>query len=203
MLSITLFDSNKIMLERTEYEKQQRAKKMMLWFGIISLVMGFAGWTSAYIVSSKRKDWVASIELPSAFWWSTVVIVLSSLTYILARFALKSGKTLVASRFSLTTLVLGIVFVFIQFNGFNQMVSAGYYFTGPTSSIKMSYIFLIAFVHLVHLFAGLISLSVVNYKLFHSKYSPENRLGFELGETFWHFLGVLWVYLVLFMFFVK
>jgi len=83
------------------------------------------------------------------------------------------------------------------------MVSAGYYFTGPTSSIKMSYIFLIAFVHLVHLFAGLISLSVVNYKLFHSKYSPENRLGFELGETFWHFLGVLWVYLVLFMFFVK
>ena len=203
MLSITLFDSNKIMLERTEFEKQQRAKKMMLWFGIISLVMGFAGWTSAYIVSSKRKDWVASIELPSAFWLSTAVIVLSSLTYILARFALKSRKILLASRFSLITLALGIVFVFIQFNGFNQMVSAGYYFTGPTSSIKMSYIFLIAFVHLVHLFAGLISLTVVNYKLFRSKYSPENRLGFELGETFWHFLGVLWVYLVLFMFFVK
>ena len=191
------------MLERTEFEKQQRAKKMMLWFGIISLVMGFAGWTSAYIVSSKRKDWIANIELPQAFWWSTAVIVLSSLTYILARVALKSGKLTLSSRWALLTLLLGILFVFIQFNGFGQMVSAGYYFTGPTSSIKMSYIFLIAFVHLLHLFAGLISLGLVNYKLIRSKYSPENRLGFELGETFWHFLGVLWVYLVLFMFFVK
>ena len=191
------------MLERTEFEKQQRAKKMMLWFGIISLVMGFAGWTSAYIVSSKRKDWVANIELPQAFWWSTAVIVLSSLTYVLARIALKSGKLTLSSRWALVTLLLGISFVFIQFNGFGQMVMAGYYFTGPTSSIKMSYIFLIAFVHLLHLFAGLISLGLVNYKLIRSKYSPENRLGFELGETFWHFLGVLWVYLVLFMFFVK
>lgn len=191
------------MLERTEFEKQQRAKKMMLWFGIISLVMGFAGWTSAYIVSSKRKDWVANIELPQAFWWSMGVIVLSSLTYVLARIALKSGKLTLSSRWALITLLLGISFVFIQFNGFGQMVTAGYYFTGPTSSIKMSYIFLIAFVHLLHLFAGLISLGLVNYKLIRSKYSPENRLGFELGETFWHFLGVLWVYLVLFMFFVK
>lgn len=191
------------MLERTEFEKQQRAKKMMLWFGIISLVMGFAGWTSAYIVSSKRKDWVANIELPQAFWWSMAVIVLSSLTYVLARIALKSGKLTLSSRWALITLLLGISFVFIQFNGFGQMVTAGYYFTGPTSSIKMSYIFLIAFVHLLHLFAGLISLGLVNYKLIRSKYSPENRLGFELGETFWHFLGVLWVYLVLFMFFVK
>ena len=191
------------MLERTELEKQQRAKKMMLWFGIISLVMGFAGWTSAYIVSSKRKDWVASIELPQAFWWSTALIGLSSLTYILARLALKADKLNLSSRWAFITLLLGVSFVFIQFNGFNQMVAAGYYFTGPTSSIKMSYIFLIAFVHLLHLFAGLISLGLVNYKLIRSKYSSENRLGFELGETFWHFLGVLWIYLVLFMFFVK
>jgi cytochrome c oxidase subunit 3 len=130
------------MLERTEFEKQQRAKKMMLWFGIISLIMGFAGWTSAYIVSSKRKDWVANIELPQAFWWSTAVIVLSSLTYILARLALKGGNLKMSSRWALITLGLGVSFVFIQFNGFGQMVTAGYYFTGPTSSIKMSYIFL-------------------------------------------------------------
>jgi cytochrome c oxidase subunit 3 len=128
------------MLERTEFEKQQRAKKMMLWFGIISLIMGFAGWTSAYIVSSKRKDWVANIELPQAFWWSTAVIVLSSLTYILARLALKGGNLKMSSRWALITLGLGVSFVFIQFNGFGQMVTAGYYFTGPTSSIKMSYI---------------------------------------------------------------
>ena len=49
----------------TAEEKNRRAKKMMLWFGIVSLIMGFAGWTSAYIVSSKREDWVSDLELPS------------------------------------------------------------------------------------------------------------------------------------------
>ena len=66
----------------TEKEKQQRSKKMMLWFGIVSLLMGFAGWTSAYIVSSAREDWIQGLELPSFFYVSTVLILISSLTYI-------------------------------------------------------------------------------------------------------------------------
>ena len=191
------------MRERTELEKIERSKKMMHWFVIISLVMGFAGWTSAYIVSSKRKDWVSSIELPIAFWWSSALIVVSSAVLFLARVALKKNRLELASRWGLTTLLLGIGFVVLQFIGFNQMLADGYYFTGPTSSIKMSYIFLIAFVHLLHLFAGLVTLVWVNVKLLRRAYSADNRLGFELGETFWHFLGVLWLYLVLFMFFIK
>ena len=83
------------------------------------------------------------------------------------------------------------------------MRESGYYFTGPTSNIKMSYIFLIAFVHIVHVVAGLISLLVVITQQFKKKYSPENMLGLELGATFWHFLDILWVYLIVFMFFVK
>ncbi|CAN0585814.1 unnamed protein product, partial [Ectocarpus sp. 12 AP-2014] len=58
----------------TEAEKKARAKKMMLWFGIISLLMSFAGWTSAYIVSRSREDWVSEIQLPNAFLYSTIVI---------------------------------------------------------------------------------------------------------------------------------
>ncbi len=69
----------------TNREKNARAKKMMLWFGIVSLIMGFAGWTSAYIVSSKRKDWLQTVELPKLFLFSTIVIVFSSLTFVLAR----------------------------------------------------------------------------------------------------------------------
>ena len=69
----------------TAEEKNKRAKKMMLWFGIVSLIMGFAGWTSAYIVSSKREDWVSDLELPSAFFVSTAMIILSSITYFIAR----------------------------------------------------------------------------------------------------------------------
>ncbi|MEL6917829.1 MAG: cytochrome c oxidase subunit 3, partial [Bacteroidota bacterium] len=89
------------------------------------------------------------------------------------------------------------------FNGFSQMVSQGYYFTGPTSNIKMSYVFLIAMVHIAHVVAGLISLVVVLYNQLQHKYSSEAFLGVELGATFWHFLDILWVYLIVFMYFVK
>ena len=59
-------------------QKNARAKKMMLWFGMASLIMGFAGWTSAYIVSSTRDDWITDLVLPSAFLYSTIIIVIRS-----------------------------------------------------------------------------------------------------------------------------
>lgn len=187
----------------TAQEKNIRAKKMMLWFGIVSLIMGFAGWTSAYIVSSKRKDWLDNIDLPQAFFISTALIVLSSITYHLAKKSTKAGEPKKTTTFLWITLGLGIAFIVLQFVGFSQMLDSGYYFTGPTSNIKMSYIFLIAFVHIVHVVAGLISLLVVLVQQMRGKYAADNMLGLELGATFWHFLDFLWVYLILFMFFVK
>lgn len=184
-------------------EKNRRSKKMMLWFGIVSLIMGFAGWTSAYIVSSKRDDWISDLELPQAFFISTAIIILSSLTYLLAKLAVGKNNQKQGTIFLLITLVLGISFIVLQFVGFSQMLENGYYFTGPTSSIKMSYVFLIAAVHIVHVFAGLISLLVVLVQQLRAKYKPDNMLGLELGATFWHFLDFLWVYLILFMYFVK
>lgn len=187
----------------TSKEKNDRAKKMMLWFGIASLLMGFAGWTSAYIVSSSRADWLKDFELPSAFLYSTVIIILSSGTYILARKAIKANKSSLGTKWLLLTLLLGIVFIFIQFSGFSQLINQGYYFTGPTSNITMSYIFLIAAVHIVHVIAGLISLLVVLYNNIKNRYSDTNMLGVELGATFWHFLDLLWVYLILFFYFFR
>ena len=175
----------------TEQEKKARAKKMMLWFGIISLLMGFAGWTSAYIVSSSREDWTSDIDLPNAFLYSTIIIIISSISYMLAKNAIKSGENATGTKWLLLTLGLGVLFIFLQFSGFSQMVAEGYYFTGPTSSIKVSYIFLIAMVHVVHVVAGMISLLVVLYNQNRGKYSKENYLGVTLGATFWHFLDLL------------
>ncbi len=187
----------------TSKEKNTRAKKMMLWFGIASLIMGFAGWTSAYIVSSSREDWIKELELPSYFYISTVIILISSIAYIFAQNAVKSDKNKIAMNWLLVTLILGIAFIVFQFSGFSQMVSQGYYFTGPTSNIKMSYVFLIAMVHIVHVLAGMISLLVVMYNQYKEKYTSKEFLGMSLGSTFWHFLGILWVYLILFMTFVR
>ena len=187
----------------SENQKRNRSRKMMLWFGIVSLIMGFAGLTSAYVVSSKREDWLDDVQLPQAFFISTVIIVLSSITYYMSRRKVIAHDNKKATILLVITLVLGIAFIVLQFIGFSEMLSSGYFFTGPTSNIKMSYIFLIAFVHILHVVAGLISLLVVLVKQTKGKYSADNRLGFELGETFWHFLGILWVYLILFMYFVK
>lgn len=186
----------------TPVEKHRRAKKMMLRLGIVSLIMGFAGWTSAYLVSSKREDWLSDLELPQAFFWSTAIIVGSSLTYLLAQKAVSRNGQKEATRRLLLTLGLGIAFIALQFKGFSQMLANGYYFTGPTSTIKMSYVFLIAAIHIVHVVAGLVSLVVVLAQQLRGKYLPERMLGLELGATFWHFLDFLWVYLLLFMYFV-
>ncbi|MDF0707490.1 cytochrome c oxidase subunit 3 [Flagellimonas okinawensis] len=187
----------------TAEEKNRRAKKMMLWFGIVSLIMGFAGWTSAYIVSSKREDWVSDLELPSAFFISTAMIILSSIAYYMAKNFVAKGNQKMGTILLLVTLALGVTFISLQFVGFSQMLENGYYFTGPTSNIKMSYVFLIAAVHIAHVVAGLISLLVVLVRQIGSKYTPDNMLGMELGATFWHFLDFIWVYLILFMYFVK
>lgn len=188
--------------QSTDKEKNDRAKKMMLWFGIVSLVMGFAGWTSAYIVSSARDDWARDLQLPQSFYISTAIIILSSLTYILAKKAINEGKRDKCTNWLWATLALGILFIVFQFRGFSEMVAQGYYFTGPTSSIKLSYIFLIAAVHIVHVVAGIISLLVVLYNQIKKKYSAQEYLGLSLGATFWHFLDFLWLYLLGFMYFV-
>lgn len=184
-------------------EKNNRAKKMMLWFGIISLIMSFAGWTSAFVVSSSRPDWLSDFQLPNAFIISTVLILLSSITFLLAKQALKNDQRQKVTIWLLATLVLGVLFIYNQFSGFRQIIDLGYNFTGPTSNVTMSYIYLIAVVHIAHVVVGLICLLVVIYNHFKQKYQSDNMLGFELAATFWHFIDILWVYLFLFLYFVK
>ena len=187
----------------TPQEKNNRAKKMMLWFGIISLIMSFAGWTSAFVVSSTRPDWLSDFQLPNAFIVSTIIIVISSLTFLLAKRSLKNNDPKTTSIWLIITFVLGLVFIFFQFKGFQEIIDLGYNFTGPTSNVTMSYIYLIAIMHILHVVVGLICLLVVIYNHFKQKYSTSNMLGFELAATFWHFVDVLWVYLFFFLYFFK
>ncbi|QED38077.1 heme-copper oxidase subunit III [Antarcticibacterium arcticum] len=187
----------------TREQKVARAKKMMLWFGIISMVMMFAGLTSAYVVSKNRPDWISGFDLPPALYWSTLVIIISSLTFILAKRSVEKDNRRNATLFLLATLVLGIVFVVLQFQSFAEIISAGYYFTGSESTVTTSFIYVVVLVHLAHLVAGLIVLLVVIYNHFKQRYHSGQMLGMELGATFWHFLDVLWVYLFLFLYFFR
>jgi cytochrome c oxidase subunit 3 len=179
--------------------KTNRAKKMMLWFGMISMSMTFAGLTSAYVVSSSRADWIQQIELPFAFTLSTLIIILSSGTFYLALKMIQSDNIKAAQGLLLTTLALAIAFVLFQLQGFNGIIDKGYYFTGPESSITTSYLYVLVLLHLAHLTAGLVIVLNVFFKTLKGKYDQGNTLGFELALTFWHFLDILWVYLFLFV----
>ena len=181
---------------------KKKSAKPMLWVSMISMVMFFAGLTSAYVISMKREDWV-SFDLPQAFYTSTVLIVASSIALFLSQRFLKQNKRQASLLLIVVTLLLGIGFVWQQYIGFNQLKSVGLFFTGPESTVSTSFIIGITFMHVLHLLAGIIVLLVVIYNHFKYTYKPNDMLGFELGAIFWHFVDVLWIYLFFFFSFIK
>ncbi len=180
-----------------------RSYKLILLFAMVSMTMMFAGLTSAFVVSKSRADWLKDFQLPTAFYFSTAAIIGCSITFHLAKKAIQKDNQKVTTLFLLSTLALGILFVILQFVGFGQIVSSGYYFTGSESSITTTFLYIVTVVHLAHLAGGLISLLIIIYNDFKQKYNSTQTLGIELGAMYWHFLDFLWVYLFLFLYFFK
>ena len=179
--------------------KTNRAKKMMLWFGMISMSMTFAGLTSAYVVSSSRADWLEQISLPTAFSISTLIIILSSISFHWAKHYFEKQQFKNSQILLLSTLFLATLFIYFQFKGFSEIIEMGYYFTGPQSSINTSYLYVLVLLHLAHLTAGFVVVLRLLYLSSVVKNTTKHTLGFELAVTFWHFLDLLWVYLFLFV----
>jgi len=181
---------------------KRKSAKPMLWVSLISMVMFFAGLTSAYVISMQREDWV-SFDLPPAFYTSTVLIVLSSITLFFSFRFLKKDNLSTSFMLLIATFLLGIGFVWFQYVGFNELKASGLFFTGPESTVSTSFIIGITFMHVIHLIAGIIVLLVVIYNHYKKKYSSTDTLGFELGAIFWHFVDILWIYLFFFFYFIR
>ena len=183
--------------------RKARSYKLILLFAMVSMFMMFAGLTSAFVVSKSRVDWLKDFQLPTPFFISTVVIMLGSLTFHLAKKSIQKEDRKATTLFLWITLFIGILFFFLQFQGFGQIVKSGYFFTGSQSSITTTFLYVVTVVHLAHLFGGLISLLIIIYNHFKQKYNSTQTLGIELGAMYWHFLDLLWVYLFLFLYFFK
>ena len=193
---------NKEDLEEELKVGRNKSAKPMLWVSMISMVMFFAGLTSAYVISMRRDDWV-TFELPDAFYISTILIILSSITITISQKLLKKDKRELSIVFLLITFLLGITFIWQQYAGFEDLRNAGLFFTGPTSTVSTSFIIGITLMHAFHVFAGIIVLLVVIYNHFKYRYKSDDLLGFELGAIFWHFVDVLWIYLFFFFYFIR
>ena len=181
---------------------KRKSAKPMLWFSMISMIMMFAGLTSAYVISRKRTDWVA-FDLPDAFFTSTALIVLSSITFFLAKLFIKKNNRALTTLMLVSTLILGLGFIFFQFEGFSQLYNSGYVFAGAESTVKSSFIYGITLAHIAHIAAGIVVVLVVLFNHFKNNYNSGDFLGLELGEIFWHFVDILWVYLFFFFYFIR
>lgn len=181
---------------------KEKTSKQMLYVSMVSMVMMFAGLTSAYVISSKRDDWV-SLQMPKALYISTLFIILSSVTFMFAKKAIQKNNRKQTTIYLILTLAFGVGFVVSQVQGFYELRASGFYMAGKNSVVSSSLLMVISFAHLLHVLAGLIVLLVVIFKHFAKRYNSLNYLGLDLGAIFWHFLDVLWILLFVFFYFIK
>lgn len=229
-------------------EIRQKTSKPLMWVGIISIIMFFAGLTSGYVVIQADSFWVKA-DLPVMFNYSTAIIIASSLTMILAIRSAKKDNFQVAKLGLLITLILGIAFCVTQFMSWQELTAEGKFFVGNIENIKgvygqdyvievqgqrlqyvdgkyygandrdlekplnemidkafnasSSFLYIISALHMAHLAFAILFLLIGVIKAFMNKYTVENTLGLEVVGIFWHFLGGLWIYLFLFLLFIR
>ncbi|MDF2190902.1 heme-copper oxidase subunit III [Paraflavitalea sp. CAU 1676] len=169
--------------------------KFTLWIAIGSIIMMFAGLTSAYIVKGEQPGW-STVVVPKIFYYSTGVILISSLTMQIALKAFKE-RSMQQYRSLLTlTAVLGVVFIAMQIIGFKQLFQSGVKLEGGSGAGQFLYI--IFGLHALHVLGGAIALLIMFLKAFSSKIRNYNSVPVEVISTYWHFVDLLWIYLFVF-----
>lgn len=174
------------------------SKKMILWLFIVTIIMLFAAFTSAYIVRKADGEWLL-FSLPSIFAYSTGLILLSSVTMQWAYTLVKKGLIEKAKPLVAATFVLGLSFLYVQYIGWGELVDMNVFLGGDSSNPAGSFVYILSGVHAFHLVSGLIYILIVFSMLFSGKITKEKSLQFELCTTYWHFLDLLWIYLFVFL----
>jgi cytochrome c oxidase subunit III len=172
--------------------------KFTMWVALAAIVMMFAGLTSAYIVKKANAQWL-EFELPGIFWYSTLIMLLSSVTIHLS---LKSfrAREMVRYRFLMgITTVLGIAFVVLQWIGFQQIEAGGVPLFGYDSNPSASFVGIIFGLHGLHVLGGVIALAVMFLRAYIGTRKVYGSTGLELMSTYWHFVDGLWIYLFIFL----
>jgi cytochrome c oxidase subunit 3 len=179
-------------------KKKMHPHKFTLWVAIGSIVMMFAGLTSAYIVKSNQTGWVP-VVVPKLFWVSTAAILVSSLTM---QMALRSFKQREMQHYRLligATFLLGAAFVVLQILGFLQLWDQQVTFRGSGAG---QFLYVVFGLHALHVAGGVITLMVMFVKAFSGRLKLYSAVPVEVAATYWHFVDLLWIYLLVFFLFI-
>lgn len=175
-------------------KKKMHPHKFTLWVAIGSIVMMFAGLTSAFIVKSNQTGWVP-VVMPKVFWASTAAMLISSITLQVALRSFKQREMRQYRLFIGVTLLLGLAFVALQWMGFQQLWAQQVTFRGAGAG---QFLYVIFGLHALHVAGGIIALLVMLIKAFAGKIKLYSAIPVEVAATYWHFVDLLWIYLLVF-----
>lgn len=176
--------------------KKIHPHKFTLWVAIASILMMFAGLTSAFIVKSNLVGW-RHIQMPKVFLVSTVVIILSSL---MIQMSLRSFRQREMKNYRMLmglTVLLGTSFVVLQWMGFKELWDQqNITFKGVSGAGQFLYV--IFGLHALHVIGGVVTLMILFGKSFFGKTKTYSSIPVEVAATYWHFVDILWIYLLIF-----
>ena len=197
--------SNQIALPQ-QLRKTVHPHRFMMWLSMASIVMLFAGFTSAYIVKHADTNVWKSIELPSLFWVSTTLILASSFSVFFAVRAFHRNNVKAYRNMLALTFVLGAGFLLSQWMAWQEMLVLSERKIGD--EVAADFLFVISGAHFLHAAGGVIAMGVLFILALRHYRTPEDALmlnlhpekvpGIELAATYWHFVDALWLYLFIF-----
>lgn len=175
------------------------ASQSGIWVGIFAITMSFAAFTSALFVrEGSAGDWT-HLTLPPLLYGNTLALLLSSATLQRARRAIgvaavpEAGGVRTGLGWLAATLALGLIFIAGQYEAWRQLAAQGLYLaTNPNSS----FYYVLTAMHGLHVFAGIAALLFVIGRLT-ARSTAFRQSTFKATATYWHFMGVLWLYLLI------
>ncbi|WP_420151321.1 cytochrome c oxidase subunit 3 [Spirosoma sp.] len=182
-------------IEEPQETLSMNPRKFILWLFIVSIIMLFAAMTSAYLVRRAEGNWI-EFDIPSVFTYSSIVLVISSLTMHWAYLAAKKDNFGNLKLAITITFVLGAAFLYMQFQGWVDLVNENVFFVGNPSG---SFMYVFTGLHGFHLISGLLILIFALVAAFRLRIHAKNLNQIEIAATYWHFLDILWLYLFIFL----
>jgi cytochrome c oxidase subunit 3 len=184
-------------LKTKEKRSRIHPQKFALWVACASMIMFFAAFTSGYIVRRSAGNWLEFV-MPNLFFYNTIVILLSSITLHSAYVAFKKMNTKLFKILLGVSLVLGIAFLVLQYQAWIALTENGIELTTNPSS---SFLFVISGFHAAHVLGGVVAIMIAFVKAMTQKHevTPIRKLRLELTTQYWHFVDILWLYLLIFL----
>ncbi|CAN5226519.1 hypothetical protein BH09BAC3_BH09BAC3_20580 [soil metagenome] len=182
-------------IEEPKKTLSMHPKKFAMWLFMGSVMMLFASLTSAYIVRQAEGNWLY-FELPALFYYTTGMIVISSITMQWAYFAAKKNNVSLVKTLVIITSVLAVAFLVGQFMAWGELVKHSIHLVGNPSG---SFLYVITGLHGAHIISAVVFLLIVLNSAIKLRINSKNMAQMEMCTTYWHFLGILWIYLFIFL----